>query len=166
MLRIKSKKCTVDGCNNPRFSRGLCKFHRNLELSRVMKHRKVYQIRKVSVKRKIQNGDYHKACVEADQIHSWDGVTYCFFCLHTDGIIDNHHHVAGRGKNLLKGIVPCHGECHLAPKGFHGLTPKQLVAQGYIDRYLDIYKSTDETKYKVFLGKLISAGYEGRHKEQ
>ena len=166
MLKTKPKKCTVEGCNNLRFSRGLCKFHRNLEFCKTRIQHRTYRIRKVSIKRKLENVEYRKKCAEVNQIYSFDGVTYCFFCLRTDGAIDNHHHVAGRGKNLLKGIIPCHGECHLAPNGFHGLTPKQLVAQGYIDRYLDIYKSTDETKYKVFLGKLISAGYEGRHKEQ
>lgn len=161
--RIKSKPCTIPTCNNPRFSGGLCLFHQKVR-RKIPKSTKAYKrIPKVSRKRKVENVQYQQACREADRKYSFDGETYCFFCMRPTGMDKQHHHIAGRGKNLLKGLIPAHSECHLAPRGFHGLTPAQLATKPYIERYLDLYKETDEAKYKVFLGKLKAAGYEGNH---
>ena len=96
----------------------------------------------------VKNRDYAQACKESDAKYSHDGETYCFFCLKPMGEETGHHHAAGRtGENLLKGVIPAHTKCHLAPQGFHGLTPAQLAKKPYIDRYLALLKETDELKY-------------------
>jgi hypothetical protein len=148
-VRIKSKPCTVKGCSNPRFSHGLCKFH--MHASRA----EVKSIRQYSLKRVGKNKEYDKACRESDIKYSRDGETYCFFCLVPTGSVKDHHHVAGRtGNLLLKGIVPAHSDCHLAPNGFHGIATSKLIHKPYFYRYMALVKETDEKKYNIMMGKI------------
>ena len=144
-MRIRSNPCTFPGCTWPIFANKLCKSHQPYKPKA---YKKPKAVRRYSPKRVVKNRDYAQACKESDAKYSHDGETYCFFCLKPMREETGHHHAAGRtGENLLKGVIPAHTKCHLAPQGFHGLTPAQLAKKPYIDRYLALLKETDELKY-------------------
>jgi hypothetical protein len=162
-MRIKSKLCNYPGCNYPRFSKGFCLKHRKQPPKR---YKSINLISRVSRKRVVENREYVRVCEEMDAKYSYDGSTYCFFCLHPTGDVKDHHHVAGRtGGLMLKGIVPCHPKCHRAELGgFHGLSLDKLAKMPYIDSYLLLLEETSTEKYNKLLTKLIDHGYEGAHK--
>ena len=89
------KLCKVEGCSNPVWGKGYCKYHQYLrtDISTPKKTQKT--IRKLSVKRAVQNEAYislkNKSVLEARK----KGKIKCFFCNKDINGIPDWHHLEG-----------------------------------------------------------------------
>lgn len=92
---IKSKPCCVEGCDNPRFAKKLCKWHQNLRVDRKPVRKRAKAIKKVSDKRARQNQLYSVARRLFLEQHQNCAVF-------TEKKATEIHHVSGRrGEKLL-----------------------------------------------------------------
>ena len=55
MIKHNGKKCTIEGCNNPLYARGMCKYHYNIWLMKRMRDKKKNAVKVYSAKPNKKN---------------------------------------------------------------------------------------------------------------
>jgi hypothetical protein len=144
-----TKLCIVPGCNNPIWGKGYCKYHQYLrsDISTVISNKPRKAIKKLSVKRTVQNEAYislkNKSVLEARK----KGKIKCFFCNKDINGIPDWHHLDGREENKLTDtsrLVFVHRKCH---GKIHDLSYEMLSRLPCYESYLMRLKAVDELLY-------------------
>ncbi len=152
------KGCNIEGCLNPQFGGGYCRYH---QFKRKMKGGDLYKpkprqkspLPKESKKREKERIYYldqvkmfWKECVE-------NGNDFCFFCGQKMTKREDTHHLKGRiGDYYLdkKWWIQCHRECHGA---VHDWSVEKLMSMPWYQDYLARLKAKDESLYWKALKK-------------
>jgi hypothetical protein len=152
------KQCSVEGCTNPVFGKGYCKYHQyhrtDLKVKTYIKNIKV-----VSSKRLSQLIIYSAA-----KIIAWDnalktGNNRCFICnrqFNTKTIPD-WHHLDGREEDLLldqQFLRFAHRQCH---EEIHNLYYDLLKLKPWYEGYLQRLKEIDQKLYDKEYDKRFKA---------
>jgi len=122
-----AKVCTHPDCNNPRFSKGLCQWHRVYESKKPKKPNKAIKrtpIKKMSDKTAKLNKVYSVACKQFKKDHPVCQYEEC------KAPTQDVHHMAGRGINLLNQstwLAVCRGH-----HTYIHLNPRESRKSGYL----------------------------------
>lgn len=141
------KTCNKDGCSNPVFGGGYCKFHQYLRSKPPKK------IRKYSPKRQSQVSSYlHDRKLFLDELRDTEEWR-CFFCGVAFKFNDNPdvHHLRGRDDDLItntKYWVVAHTNCHV--EMWHGKALSILENIWWFDSFKKRLCSKDYITYKRY----------------
>jgi len=141
------KLCKVEGCCNPVWGKGYCKYHQYLrtDISTPKKTQKT--IRKLSIKRKALNDIYLSLKKESVLNAKKKGPIKCFFCNKIIKGEPDWHHLEGREENKLTDtsrLVFVHRKCH---GKIHDLSYEMLSRLPCYESYLMRLKTVDELLY-------------------
>ena len=155
----KRKICSIDGCNNPAFSHGLCQYHCRSQykpLRRTPLKKGDTCIARRTKKRQYEEGTlYQKAKkerkVELMRLGRW----ICLFCGKELPQRPTWHHTKGRDGDLLfesKFLYPAHFKCHVSQ--YHQLPIIKIL---WWNEYVERIKIWDPELYKKELIKIDKA---------
>ena len=142
------KLCKVDGCTYPIWGKGYCKKHQYLrsDISTAISNKPRKAIKKLSVKRKLQNDVYLSLKKESVLNAKKMGHIKCFFCGKTIRGDPDWHHLDGRTEEKLidtKYLVFVHRICHTHIHSHHKLSEFPCY-----NNYLERLKAIDERLYE------------------
>jgi len=145
------KKCSVDGCENPIFGGGFCKYHgfkrymRGGDLYKP-KPRKASKIPKESKKRKQDNKRYLERLKDRWQESVDNKTNFCFFCGEFMDARQDCHHLRDRGVTILEEElwVWAHRVCH---SKYHSYTIHQLKQESW---FLDFLRRVELKDYSTY----------------
>jgi len=166
------RTCKIDGCNNPVFGGGVCRYH---GYTRHMKGGDLFKpknntavtlspksntkIPKESKTRKKQGKTYKEVKDELRAELKAEGKYDCFFCTDPMGEEKGFHHLKGRdGDNFIdkRWLVPGHNQCHVWD--YHHLCVEQLLQFPWYQGFLTRLKNKDPKLLREELKKQEKSG--------
>ena len=167
-------ECQAEGCTNPIFSKGFCKYHQFIRRmkggdlygstpsnkrseARSPKRRTLMPLE--SKKRQKEHKYYTQECKELEQeLRELNGgKIYCFFSgEEIQGIVTFHHTNKRTGKFYLdkKWLVPCINEHHLA---YHFTPVEKLMKKTWYNGFLQRLRNLSEELYQKEMKKFEKA---------
>ena len=157
--------CKIEGCSNPTFGGGVCKYHaytrqmrggdkykakvKQNEAKEARSPLKRIRVPSVSKKRKNEQKYYAQHCKERTQElrDANNGKVYCFFTGEEIKGAVTYHHLLGRSgdyyldKDLL---VPAENDVHI---WYHSATVEQLKKTDWYAGFLERLKSVSQKAY-------------------
>jgi len=150
------KTCTEQGCNNPQFGGGFCKYHqyrRKMQGGDAFKRKP--PIKKRTPKRAKDERYYKDQAREFFDDAVKNKTNLCFFCGQKVTIFEGLHHLKGRtGDYLLDKEWWCvvHNQCHALD--YHQSNAEQRTKQVWFNDFLSRLKAKSTDLYNKEMKKL------------
>jgi hypothetical protein len=143
------KTCEFEGCFNPQFGGGYCKYH---QFARKKRGGDLHVRKKPKPRSEKRAKDERYYSVVAKEFFE-ESDKICFFCGKKVTFYEGLHHWKGRTNDYLldkRWWSTVHNSCHLF---FHRSTAQQMSEQPWYPRYLERLRALDEGLYNKQIGK-------------